>query len=186
MCLHTLCCIYLWGNIKTYPIVDKESLSDCTKSLLLLKFTKAPFKFHLHLLKLQWVFFLVWMLRANPNHLFASWLWVVSQDPHNQCYECYKCFTFQPTVFSSSSNQSWVNIHDTMAAWSHFLLSNKAPVCTALFWASRAAVTTAFLLPVRLCIIFTDSTLIKWYAGGYEAGNVSKQRLRGRFINYDK
>lgn len=103
-----------------------------------------------------------------------------------QSYECYKCFTSQATSFCPGSKQSWLNIHGTMAAWSHFLLGNKAPVYTALFWASQAAVTTAFLLPVRLCIIPTDSTLVKWYAAGYAAGNVSKKELHGGFINYDK
>lgn len=111
---------------------------------------------------------------------------LVAQDPHKQCDECNKCFTSQPTAISPGSKQSWLNIYDTMAAWSHFLLSNKAPVYTVPFWANQAAVTTAFLLPVRLWIIFPDSTLIKRCALGCAAGNVSNKRLNRRFINYDK
>lgn len=73
-----------------------------------------------------------------------------------------------------------------MAAWSHSLLCNKTPVYTVRFWASQAPVTTAFLLPVRFCIISTDSTFVKWYAAGYAAGNVSKKKLCRGFINYYK
>lgn len=126
------------------------------------------------------------MVQVDLNCLFASRIWAVSQDPHDQGYECYKSFPSLPTSLSRGSKQSWLNIQGTMAVWSHFLLGNKPPVYTALFWASQAAVTSAFLLPVRLCIISTDSTLVKWYAVGYAAENVSQKKLYRGFINYEK
>lgn len=168
----------LWGNIKTHACWQRE-LRWLDQKPFIAGVYQSSFEFHLLLLsKVREQCFLFLggrVLQANSNHLFASRIWLVSQDPHNQCYECYKCFTSQPTAMSPGSKQSWLNIHDTMAAWSHFLLSNKAPVYTVLFWASQAAVTTAFLLPVRLWIIFTDSTLIKWYAGGCAARNILKK-----------
>lgn len=75
LCLFTLCCIYLCGNIKTHPTVDEESFSDCTKSLLLLKFTKAHFNsvcFYFQKSESSGLFFFRgwggWRLQANANH----------------------------------------------------------------------------------------------------------------------
>lgn len=65
--------------------------------------------------------------------------------------------TFFPWLEPELVKHTWT----TMAAWSDFLLSNKPPVYVVFFWASRATVTNPFLLPVRLCIISTDSTLLK-------------------------
>lgn len=62
----------------------------------------------------------------------VSWKQAVSQDLHNQGHKCYTCFTSQQTSSFHGFEQS-LNIHGTIAAWSHFLLSNKTPVYAALF-----------------------------------------------------
>lgn len=91
-------------------------------------------------------------------------------------YECRECFTSKPASFPTGSKQSWLNIHVTMAAPSHFLLGNKAPgLHSVFFWASAAAVTTALPLPLRLCINSADSSLVKWQ----DCGPCGKKCIKG-------
>lgn len=115
---------------------------------------------------------------------------------------CYECCKPTQTVFCIIKDSLYMtkvmNVINALHLWQSFfpmaqtragqtfmaeqqpgatLLCNTAPVYPVLFWANKAAVTSDFLLPVRLCIISTDSTLLKRYAEGYAAGNVSKKNL---------
>ena len=186
MRVNILCWIYFRRNIKTCPVDDIESFRLLYHKPFVTKIYQRTFLIpSASTLKVKRAQCFLCMLHAIPDCPFASWIWAVSQDPHDQGYRFYKYFTSLPTSFSHGSKQSWLNIHGTIVAWSHFLLGNKPPVYTVLFWASQAAVTTAFLLPVRLCIISTDSTLVKRYAVGCAIENVSKKKLHRGCINYD-